>query len=201
MHITNIHDTVINNTVINNTTVRVTNVRIEAPAGALASGRAYSSSVPAVANLAAARPPMVRAQAPQPASTRPIATYVPGARPPALPAPRPIRVVQQAPAAPGEAHSVPAHETPVNRTATEHKPERTLANPPAEPARPEHPARLQTEAHKAPQKASTAHEEQRPKPAQHEPAQHEGAPPKKPAPNHGKETEKEKQEKKSPDQH
>jgi hypothetical protein len=203
MHITNIHDTVINNTVINNTTVRVTNVRIEAPAQALASGHAYSSSVPAVAGLAAARPPMVRAQAPPPASTRPIASYVPGVRPPDLPAPRPIHVVQQVPAAPehpAAAHETHAtHATHASRTATEHKPELTHAKPPTQSARPEHPAHPQPATHEAPRKASTPHEAQR-----KEPARHESTAPKKPAPHHAKQTEKGKkgqQEKPSPDAH
>jgi hypothetical protein len=86
----NVHDTnVVNNntTVINKTTniTNVTNVTIVAPPAATSSGKAFSTSVPAQAHLAAAMPSVVRAQAPEPASTKPISSYVPGSKPRMLP--------------------------------------------------------------------------------------------------------------------
>jgi len=62
------------------TNVNVTNVTIVAPATATASGRAFNGAVPAAAPLAAARPALVQARAPAPASTRPVVAY--GAPPP-----------------------------------------------------------------------------------------------------------------------
>lgn len=72
------------NTTINNRTTNITNitnVTIVAPAGATAGGKALNSQVPARANLAAAQPSVVKAMAPEPASTKPIPNYTPGSRP------------------------------------------------------------------------------------------------------------------------
>ena len=65
------NNTTVNNTRITNVT-NVTNVTIVAPPSATANGRAFESSVPAQAHLAAAMPAVVHAQAPAPAM-RPIA--------------------------------------------------------------------------------------------------------------------------------
>ena len=81
----NINNTTINNRTTNVTNVtnitNVTNVTIVAPAGATAGGKAFTSQVPAQAHLAAAQPAVVKAVAPEPASTRPIPSYRPGSRP------------------------------------------------------------------------------------------------------------------------
>jgi len=84
--------TTINNNVSNVRNVtNITNVTIVAPPGATANGQAVNSSVPAQAHLAAAIPPVVKAYAPEPASTKPIPAYVPGRPPVALP---PAQVVR-----------------------------------------------------------------------------------------------------------
>jgi len=85
MRITNTTN-VTNVTNVTNIT-RVTNVTIVAPAGATADGRSFNGTVPAAPHLAAARPALVQARAPQPLSARPLPSYVPGGRPPALPHP------------------------------------------------------------------------------------------------------------------
>ena len=109
---------VTNNNVTNVTNItrvtNVTNVTIVAPPGATANGRAFNTSVPAAPHLAASRPALVQARAPEPVSTRPLPVYTPGSRPPALPHPVPMRPqpvnAGVAPAHPGEA--VSAHPTP-----------------------------------------------------------------------------------------
>ena len=96
MRITNNVTTVsnVNNSVTNVTNItrvtNVTNVTIVAPPAATASGRAFNTMVPAAPHLAAARPALVQARAPEPASTRPLPVYTPGSRPPALPHPQPV---------------------------------------------------------------------------------------------------------------
>jgi len=87
MRITNNVTTVNNVTNVTNVTrvTNVTNVTIVAPAGVTANGHAFNTSVPAAPHLAAARPALVRARAPEPMSTRPLPAYVPGSRPPVLP--------------------------------------------------------------------------------------------------------------------
>lgn len=86
----NANTTVINNRTTNVTNItnvtNVTNVTIVAPPGATAGGKAFNSSVPARANLAAAMTPVVKVQAPEPASTKPIPSYTPGSRPTLPPA-------------------------------------------------------------------------------------------------------------------
>ncbi len=87
----------------------VTNVTIVAPPGATASGRAFNTMVPAAPHLAAGRPALVQARAPEPVSMRPLPVYTPGSRPPPLPHPSPMRAqpanAGMAPARPGEAFS------------------------------------------------------------------------------------------------
>ena len=96
MRITNNVTTVnnVNNSVTNVTNVtrvtNVTNVTIVGPPGATATGHAYNTMVPAAPHLAAARPALVQARAPEPVSTRPLPVYTPGSRPPALPHPQPV---------------------------------------------------------------------------------------------------------------
>jgi hypothetical protein len=83
-----------NNTTISNTTNNVTNVKnvtnitnvtIVAPPSATANGQAVNTSVPAQAHLAAAQKAIVKAQAPEPASSKPIPAFVHGRAPAPLP--------------------------------------------------------------------------------------------------------------------
>ena len=87
----------INNSHTTNIT-NVTNVTIVAPPSAVAGGKAFNSSVPARANLAAAQAPVIHAAAPEPASTKPIPNFVHGAKPPALPAAQTVQVHNTPPA-------------------------------------------------------------------------------------------------------
>ena len=73
---------------------------IVAPPAATANGRAFSSSVPAAPHLAAARPALVQARAPQPVSTRTVMPYVSAHAHPAAPP-------SQAHGAVAEAHPQP----------------------------------------------------------------------------------------------
>ena len=59
----------------------VTNVTIVAPPAATASGRAFNSTVPAAPHLAAARPAVVQARAPEPVNVRHVMPYVTGHAP------------------------------------------------------------------------------------------------------------------------
>jgi len=113
---TSVNNTSVNNTTVNNVTnvtnvtrvTNVTNVTIVAPPGATASGRAYNTMVPAAPHLAAARPALVQARAPEPVSTRPLPVYTPGSRPPELPHPQPIHPQPvNAGMAPQAAHPTP----------------------------------------------------------------------------------------------
>jgi hypothetical protein len=115
MRITN-NVTTVNNNVNNVTNVtnitrvnNVTNVTIVAPPGATRSGRAFDTMVPAAPHLAAARPALVQARAPEPVSTRPLPVYTPGSRPPPLPQPAPVHAqpvnAGMAPARSGEPFS------------------------------------------------------------------------------------------------
>jgi len=100
MRITNNVTTVNNVTNVTNVT-RVTNVTIVAPPGATKNGRAFDTMVPAAPHLAAGRPALVQARAPEPVSTRPLPVYTPGSRPPALPQPPPM-------------HALPVNTQPMN---------------------------------------------------------------------------------------
>ena len=98
-NVTSIHNTNVTN--IHNTNVtNITNVTIVAPPAATANGRAFSSSVPAAPHLAAARPALVQARAPQPVSTRAVMPYVSAHASPVSPPP-------QAHGAVAEAHPQP----------------------------------------------------------------------------------------------
>ncbi|HYX73513.1 MAG TPA: hypothetical protein VE819_02385 [Steroidobacteraceae bacterium] len=124
MRITN-NVTTVNNNVNNVTNVtnvtrvtNVTNVTIVAPAGATKNGRAFDTMVPAAPHLAAARPALVQARAPEPVSLKPLPVYRPGSQPPVLPNPPPVHAqpvnAGPPPAHPGEAlgHDS-AHPTPI----------------------------------------------------------------------------------------
>ena len=80
-NVTNVNDSHVNNHVNNHVTnvTNVTNVTIVAPAGATANGHAFTGAVPSAPNLAAARPAVVQARAPEPGSNHPGA---PNATPP-----------------------------------------------------------------------------------------------------------------------
>ena len=104
MRITNNVTTVnnVNNNVTNVTNItRVTNVTIVAPPGATQNGRAFNTMVPAAPHLAAGRPALVQARAPEPVTTRPLPVYTPGSRPPSLPQPQPV-------------HAQPVNAQPMN---------------------------------------------------------------------------------------
>ena len=71
-NVINVNNSHVNNHVTNITNVtNVTNVTIVAPAGATANGHAFTGSVPSAPHLAAARPAVVQARAPEPAFNRP----------------------------------------------------------------------------------------------------------------------------------
>lgn len=77
-NVTNIRNTNVTNiTNVNN----VTNVTIVAPPAATASGRAFNSTVPAAPHLAAGRPAVVQARAPEPVNARHVMPFVPGRAP------------------------------------------------------------------------------------------------------------------------
>ena len=97
-----IQNTTITNNVTNNVTntTNVTNIAntrnftVTAPAGVTASGKPFEAAVPAAAHLAAALPPVMRLEAPVPVSTKPVAAFMSGRSPVALPA---AQVVRSAP--------------------------------------------------------------------------------------------------------
>jgi len=112
MRVTN-NVTTVNNNVKNVTNVtnvtrvtNVTNVTIVAPPGATKNGRAFDTMVPAAPQLAAARPALVQARAPEPVSTKPLPVFRPGSRPPTLPNPSPVH------AQPVNANVAPPHPGP-----------------------------------------------------------------------------------------
>jgi DNA segregation ATPase FtsK/SpoIIIE-like protein len=100
----NSHNTVVNDNRVTNyniTNVRnVTNVVIQAPAGAMANGRAFQSTVPHQADLAAAQQPFVSVRAPVPLSRTPVQAYVPGHTVAALPAPQRVQGLPTVPSHP-----------------------------------------------------------------------------------------------------
>jgi hypothetical protein len=156
MRITNNVTNVTNNTNVTNIT-RVTNVTIIAPATSTASGHAVNTSVPAAPHLAAARPAVVQARAPEPVSARPVPTYVPGSRPPVLP---------HAPVAAAAANR--GHERPEEFVARQTQPPHATPAPAMNaqhPNQPPHPA-APTHAHETPAAAAAA---------PHAPAQHAGS--------------------------
>ncbi len=100
----NSHNTVINDNRVTNynvTNVRnVTNVVIQAPAGAMANGRAFEATVPHQAHLAAAQKPVVSVRAPIPASRTPVQAYVSGRSVAVLPAPQHVQGLPTVPSHP-----------------------------------------------------------------------------------------------------
>jgi hypothetical protein len=118
MRVTNIVNNtniVRNSTTVTNTTNNVTNVKnvtnitnvtIVAPPSATANGQAVNTSVPAQAHLAAAQKSIVKAQAPEPASSKPIPAFVHGRAPTALP---PAQAVSTAPSGPQQARTNAPH--------------------------------------------------------------------------------------------
>ncbi|MGJ7497905.1 hypothetical protein ACSFA8_22885 [Variovorax sp. RT4R15] len=151
----------VQNTTINNVsnTTNVTNVTninntrtvtVVAPASATASGRPFEVAVPAIAHLAAALPPVVRAMAPVPASVKPIAAFVPVHQQPT--APRPPEAV----------HAAPTPTPPVSAAQAQARPQAALSfasAKQAEPGRLAAPARPNAE---PPKKAMPAIDEPRP---------------------------------------
>jgi hypothetical protein len=99
------------------------NVTVVAPAGAMANGKPFESSVPAQPHLAAALPPVVPAFAPVPASAKPIPSYVAGRAPLALPPPQ-------------EVHRAAPARAPITATAGGGATPAVAAAPPAPPAAP-----------------------------------------------------------------
>jgi hypothetical protein len=117
MRITNNVTTVNNVTNVTNVTrvTNVTNVTIVAPPGATQNGRAFNTMVPAAPHLAAARPALVQARAPEPVSIRPLPVFTPGSRPPQLP------------------HPPPMHAQPVNAGMAPAPPAQALSREPQQP--------------------------------------------------------------------
>ena len=100
----NSHNTVVNDNRVTNynvTNVRnVTNVVIQAPAGAMANGRAFEATVPHQAHLAAAQKPVVPVRAPAPVSRTAVQAYVPGRTVAALPPPQHVQGLPTVPSHP-----------------------------------------------------------------------------------------------------
>lgn len=107
----NVNNSVHNTTVINNVTnvrnvTNVTNVTIVAPPSATANGQAVNTTAPAQAHLAAAQASVVKASAPEPASSKPVPAFVHGRPPAALP---PAQAVNTTASGPKEAHTNTPH--------------------------------------------------------------------------------------------
>jgi hypothetical protein len=126
MRITNNVTTVnnVNNNVTNVTNItrvtNVTNVTIVAPPGATQNGRAFNTMVPAAPHLAAGRPALVQARAPEPVSIRPLPVYTPGSRPPSLPQPPPV-------------HAQPVNTQPMNAGRGPGRPGDAMSHEPGSP--------------------------------------------------------------------
>lgn len=132
---TNVNNTTrINNTTTNVTNIRnvtnITNVTIVAPPGATANGQAVNTSVPAQAHLAAAQASVVKAQAPEPASSKPIPAFVHGRAPTALP---PAQAVNTTPSAPQHARANPPRPDTQAHAAPASGPQPAAAVPPSAP--------------------------------------------------------------------
>jgi hypothetical protein len=103
----NVNNSVHNTTVINSVTnvrnvTNITNVTILAPPSATANGQAVNTTAPAQAHLAAAQSSVVKATAPEPASSKPIPAFVHGRPPTSLP---PAQAVNTSAWGPKEAHT------------------------------------------------------------------------------------------------
>jgi hypothetical protein len=137
-----VHDnSVVNNTSNNVTNVRnvtnITNVTFVAPPGATANGQAVNSSVPAQAHLAAAQPAVFKAQAPEPASTKPIPAFVHGKPPTALPPPQPLST---SPSPPAHTNSQQAENSPRPENQGHAGPNAEVAKHADQPPEPTQPA-------------------------------------------------------------
>jgi hypothetical protein len=167
-NVSNVHNT----TVINNVTTNITNVTIVAPPTATANHQAVNAQVPAQAHLAAALPPVVKAQAPEPASTKPLQAYRPGQGAIALPPaqkvivnpPRPVEAarVTSPPAPPPKANEVPPKPNEVRA-----KPNEVTATHAAETSKP---------AVAPAPRPEVAHDKVSPPPVAHEPVKPPAAP-------------------------
>ena len=167
-NVSNVHNT----TVINNVTTNITNVTIVAPPTATANHQAVNAQVPAQAHLAAALPPVVKAQAPEPASTKPLQAYRPGQGAVALPPaqkvivnpPRPVEAarVTSPPAPPPKANEVPPKPNEVRA-----KPNEVTATHAAETSKP---------AVAPAPRPEVAHDKVSPPPVAHEPVKPPAAP-------------------------
>jgi hypothetical protein len=117
-----VHNTTVTNNVTNNVTnvrnvTNITNVTIVAPPGATANGQAVNTTAPAQAHLAAAQSSVVKASAPEPASSKPIPAFVHGRPPAALP---PAQAVNTTASGPKEAHTnTPRPDTQAHGTPTQ----------------------------------------------------------------------------------
>ena len=112
MHVrTTVNNTTVNDTRITNitNTSNITSVSVVAPAEAMVSGHAYQATMPAQAHLAAVLPPVLHVAAPVPVSTRPLAAFVPGQAPAALPPTQAVRNMA------GTATALPALSAPPAR--------------------------------------------------------------------------------------
>ena len=134
-NVSNVHNTNIHNTNITNVT-NIANVTIVAPPAATANGRAFSSSVPAAPHLAAGRPALVQARAPQPVSTRAVMPYVSAHASPASRPPQPHGPVADVHLQPVVAREPqPAHAGSAGSAQPEHTAHREQrASPAARPA-------------------------------------------------------------------
>ena len=134
--------TTVNNTTFNDTRItnitninnipnnsNSTSVSVVAPAEAMVSGHAYQATMPALAHLAAALPPVLHVAAPVPVSTRPMAAFVPGQAPAALPPTQAVRNLAGTAAAPP---ATPARAQPVAAVA----PSPVAAKVPERPSEP-----------------------------------------------------------------
>jgi hypothetical protein len=131
-NVTNIHNTNITNVTNVSNVTNVTNVTIVAPSAATANGRGFSSSVPAAPHLAAARPAVVQARAPEPVSKRPVAPYVSAHAAPAPPPPKPHGTVADVHLRPVAAReSQPMHAGSAGSAQPEHTAQREERASPA----------------------------------------------------------------------
>ena len=97
--------TTVNNVRNISNVTNITNVTIVAPPGTTANGQAFNNSVPVQPHLAAAMTPVVKAYAPQPASSKPIPAYVAGHQPAMLPPAQVVHaIVSPAPSVINQAH-------------------------------------------------------------------------------------------------
>ena len=122
-NVVNVNNEHVNNHVTNITNVtNVTNLTIVAPAGATANGHAFTGSVPSAPHLAAARPAVVQAHAPEPPFNHP-------GGPPSAPPP----LSGYAAHVPPHASAVTPEPEPVHAVPPGHAPFSERGEPPAAP--------------------------------------------------------------------